>query len=178
MPVSERLNPTLFDKLVADLDMPGLREDTQLAELSRSTMQQYSVPRLERFNENALRATVKRDIAWLLNTNNMASGTNLDPYPHVKTSVLNYGVAGLTGKSVSHRVLQQRAREIHVAVKTFEPRISEKSLHVEPMALAVAQRENAITYVIHGDITAAVNAIPVTFKTDVESDSSIVTVRE
>jgi type VI secretion system protein ImpF len=176
MAYTERLNPTLFDKLVADLDMPGLYEDGKLNELSRSTMQQYRVPRLDRFNENALRDTVKRDLAWLLNTSNMAAGVNLDPYPQVKTSVLNFGVNGLTGKALSVRALQQRAREIQNAIKAFEPRIGGRTLRVEPVESTL--RENSITYVIHGDITTAANAIAVAFKTDVEADTSIVTVRD
>ncbi len=176
MAIAERLNPSLFDKLVADLDMPGLRDNTALAELSRETMRHYSVPRLERFNENALRDTVKRDLAWLLNTTNMATSTDLEPYPHVKTSVLNFGVADLTGKAMSHRVVLARARDIRNAIRAYEPRINEKSLHVEPAENR--QRENSITYVIHGDITAAVNAMPVVFRTDVESDTSTVTVRD
>ncbi len=174
--IPERLNPTLFDKLVADLDMPGLRDNVAMAELSRETMRHYSVPRLERFNENAMRDTVKRDLAWLLNTTNMAAGSDLGPYPHVKTSVLNFGVPDLTGKANSHRVVMQRARDIRNAIRAFEPRIAEKTLHVEPSQ--DRQRENSITYVIHGDITAAVQAIPVSFKTDVDSDTSTVTVRD
>lgn len=176
MAVGERLNPSLFDKLVADLDMSGLSDNSAVAEMSRETMRHYSVPKLERFNENALRDTVKRDLAWLLNTTNMATGLDLAPYPHIATSVLNFGVADLTGKAHSHRVVLARARDIRNAVRAFEPRIAEKSLHVEP--LQDRERENSITYVIHGDITAAVNALPVAFKTDVEADTSNVTVRD
>ena len=172
----ERLNPTLFDKLVADLDMSGLRDNAAVAELSRETMHRYSVPRLERFNENALRDTVRRDLAWLLNTTNISAGIDLDPYPQVRTSVLNFGLGDLTGKAQSHRVVLARAREIRNAIRAFEPRIAEKSLHVEPAP--DRQRENSITYVINGDITAAVQAMPVVFKTDVEYDTAVVTVRD
>ena len=106
----------------------------------------------------------------------MATGTDLDPYPHIKTSVLNFGVADLTGKAYSYRVVQQRAKDIAAAVKAFEPRIDPKSLHVE--AMEDRERENSITYTIHGDITAAVQAIPIAFKTDVKADTSSVTVRD
>ncbi len=175
MAVGERINPSLFDKLSADLDMPGLREDSAMAEMSRETMQRFSVPRLERFNDTALRETVKRDLAWLLNTVNMATGVNLEAYPHVQTSVLNFGVADLTGKASSHHVTLQRGRDIQTAIKTFEPRIDARSLKVEPVA---QERENRTTYVIHADITAAVNAMPISFKTDVEADTSTITIRD
>ena len=40
------------------------------------------------------------------------------------------------------------------------------------------QKENSVTYIIRGDVTAAVQAMPVEFKTDIEVDTASVTVRE
>ena len=71
-----RLNPTLFDKLVADLDIEGLRESDRgprPQDQAGSLMRFYTVPRIERFNEAALRATVKRELGWILNTTNLDS---------------------------------------------------------------------------------------------------------
>lgn len=177
MAVSSRLNPTLFDKLVADNAMDGLiGDDGGKVEESRATMRYYSVPQLERFNENALRGTVRRELAWLLNTTNFGSIVDLEPYPHVQSSVLNYGVPDLAGKALHRRIILQRAREIRTAIRAFEPRIAEKSLIVEPMDSV--ERENSITYVIHGDVTSAVRAMPVKFRTDVEADTAAVAVRD
>ncbi len=155
--------------------MSGLVTDTQSGSITRETMRYYSVPKLERFNEEALRTTVKREIAWLLNTTNLAAVVDLEPYPNVQTSVLNYGVPDLAGKTISHRVIIGRARDIRTAIRAFEPRIDEKTLMVEPVT--ERERDNAVTYVIHGDVTSAVNAMPVSFRTDVESDTAAVTVR-
>jgi type VI secretion system protein ImpF len=174
---SSRINPTIFDKLIADSDMAGLHsEDASSGIASRDSMRYYSVPKLERFNEEALRATIKREIAWMLNTTNLSAVVDLNPYPHVQTSVLNYGVPDLTGKATSHRVVIGRARDIRAAIKAFEPRIDEKSLIVEPQT--TRERENAVTYLIYGDVTSAVNAMPIKFRTDVEADTAAVTVRE
>jgi type VI secretion system protein ImpF len=176
MALFERLNPTLFDKLVADLDMSGLREDDISTDHSRETMRYYSVPKLERFNEQALRDTIRRELAWLLNTTNLATTVDLTPYPEVKKSVLNYGITDLTGQIQTSRAVVQRARDIRNAIRSFEPRISEKSLHVEPVSST--SRQNIVTYLINGDITSAVKALPVAFKTEVDSDTSFITVRE
>ena len=172
----ERINPSLFEKLTANTDMPGLRENARIAELSRETMRQYAVAKLDRFNESALREAIKRDLAWLLNTIAMGSDTDLDAYPQVKTSVLNYGVPDLTGKAQSHRVVMGRARDIRNAIRAFEPRIAEKTLRVEPSQ--DRQRENSVTYVIQGDVVSTVQAMPISFKTDVDADTSTVTVRD
>jgi type VI secretion system protein ImpF len=176
-----RLNPTLFDKLVADLQLEGLRtddaeEDLDAPDAVRTRLRFYTVPRIERFNENALRATVRRELNWILNTTNLASVQDLEPYPEVRTSVVNYGVPDLAGKALTRRVVQSRAREIREAIRVFEPRMDPDHLEVEP--LTTVERVNAITYVIRGDITAAVQAMPVEFKTDIEVDTASVILRE
>ena len=101
---------------------------------------------------------------------------DLTAYPEVKTSVLNYGVPDLAGKTLTRRVIQTRAREIRDAIRTFEPRMDPKRLDVEPVA--EVEKVNAVTYVIRGNITAAVRAMPVEFKTDIEVDTASVTVRD
>lgn len=177
VPGPSRLNPTLFDKLVADSDISGLRGgDMEKLETSREAMRYYSVPRLERFNEAALRATVRRELAWLLNTTHLDAVVDLEPFPHVQSSVLNYGVPDMAGKSLSRRMIIQRAREIRTAIRTFEPRIDGRSLTVEPVE--EVERSNSITYLIQGDITSAVKALPVKFRTDIEADTATATVRE
>jgi len=176
-PAPSRLNPTLFDKLVADNDLSGLRgEELDKLESSREAMRYYSVPRLERFNESALRATVRRELAWLLNTTNLGAVVDLSSFPHVQTSVLNYGIPDMTGKALLRRLILQRGREIRAAIRAFEPRIEEKSLVVEPAEST--ERPNSFTYVIHGDVRSAVASLPVKFRTDVEADTGAATVRE
>jgi type VI secretion system protein ImpF len=172
-----RLNPTLFDKLVADHEIRGFRgEEIDDLEQKRDALQHFSVPQIERFNESALRSTVRRELAWLLNTTSLEAVVNLDPYPHVKTSVLNFGVRDLSGKTLTHRLIAQRARDIRAAIHAFEPRIEEKSLQVEPSDRI--ERENAVTFVIHADVRSAVRAIPVKFRTDIEVDTASVTIRD
>ncbi len=174
-----RLNPTLFDKLVGGAETDGLKETEDalgVADANRSAMRFYTVPRVERFNEAALRITVRRELSWILNTTNLSSVEDLEPYPHVMSSVLNYGVPDFAGKPLTRRVIQGRAKEIREAIRIFEPRLDPD--HIEVEALSTVERENAITYVIRGDITAAVQAMPVEFKTDVEVDTASVIVRE
>lgn len=171
------LNPTLFDKLVAGNDIGGMRgEEIENAEERREALRFLSVPAVERFNETALRATVRRELAWLLNTTNLESSVDLTDYPQVRTSVLNYGVSDLAGKSLSSRAILRRAREIRDAVQAFEPRIDPVSLNVE--LSGKVERENSLTFLIEADVRSALRAIPIKLRTDVEADSSAVTVRE
>ncbi|MBW8783929.1 MAG: type VI secretion system baseplate subunit TssE [Novosphingobium sp.] len=176
-PVRGRLNPTLFDKLVADNEISGARgAELEETESKREALNYFSVPQIERFNESALRATVRRELGWLLNTTCLGSAIDLDPYPEVKTSVLNYGVPDLAGKAIHLRLVLQRARDIRTAIRAFEPRFDASSLSVE--VSDKVERENAVTFEIHGDVRSAVRAVPVKFRADIEADSAIATVRE
>jgi type VI secretion system protein ImpF len=139
-------------------------------------MRYYSAPRVDRFNERALRQTVMRELNWLLNTTSLESLEDLEPYPQVRTSVLNYGVRDLAGKTLTRSVVAGRAKQIRDAIRAFEPRLEPTQLDVE--ALTTTERENAVTYVIRGDVVSAVQAMPVEFKTDVELDTAAVTLRE
>lgn len=171
------LNPTLFDKLVAGNEIGGMRgTEIEAVEERRETLRFLSVPALERFNESALRATVRRELGWLLNTTNLEASVDLSACPQVRTSVLNYGVPDLAGKSLSNRAVLRRAREIRDAVQAFEPRIDPATLSVE--ISGVVERENSLTFVIEGDVRSAVRAVPIKLRTDVEADSSAVTVRD
>jgi type VI secretion system protein ImpF len=173
-----KLNPTLFDKLICQSRVPGLTDevDVETAEITRSSMRFYTVPNLERFNESALRATIRREVAWLLNTTNLGAVVDLEPYPQVKTSVLNYGVPDLTGRSASHWAIEERALDIRRAIIAFEPRLDADHLSVE--ARTVVERDNALTYVIMGNIHSALSAMPVQLLTDVEADTGAVTLRD
>lgn len=175
--VKQRLTPTLFDKLVADVDMAGLRDsDTNTPTIARENFRFYSVPALERFNEAALRATVRRELAWLLNTTNFGATQELERYPRIETSVLNYGLPDLAGKALGRRALMQRAREIRTAIRAFEPRIDGKSLVVD--SVEREEQRHQVTFVIQGDITAAAQAMPVKFHTHVDPDTASVDVEE
>lgn len=177
MAVKQRLTPSLFDKLVADLEISGMsNSQSEAAEVSRENFKHYSVPKLERFNEAALRATVRRELAWLLNTTNLAAVEDLAPYPEVETSVLNYGLPDFAGKALTRRAILQRAREIRKAIRLFEPRFARESLTVEPTE--DPDTPNALVFTIHGDISAAVQALPVKFRTEIEPETASVDVRE
>jgi len=172
-----RLNPTLLDKLLAGHEIAGLQgAEVEQVEQHRDTLRSFSVTTGQRFTERALRATVQRELAWLLNTTNLESVMDLSACPQVRTSVLNYGVPDLSGKSLDSRLVLKRGREIRDAIVAFEPRIDPQTLDVEPSDKI--ERENAVTYVIQADVTSAARAIPIKLRTDIEADSAAVTVRE
>jgi type VI secretion system protein ImpF len=172
--MTSRINPTLFDKLVADLELDGMRDDAEAtADGPPPSLRHYTVPRIERFNEAALRATVLRELNWLLNTTNLSALQKLDAYPEVATSTLNYGLGDLAGKLLHRNGLQARAREMRDAIWRFEPRVEPHTLDVEPSL--ESERANSVTFLIRGDVSTAVAALPVEFRTDIEIDTGAAT---
>lgn len=173
--MARQANPTLFDKLVADLSLDGLRNDASgLSALGRSDLRYYNIPSLERFNEAALRSTVLRELNWLLNTTCFQAGQDLTDLPEVATSVLNFGLGDLSGKLLHRQGVESRAREMRRAVQHFEPRVARASVTVEP---EIAQdRPNVISFTIRGDISQALDAMNMEVRTDVEVDTGAVAV--
>ena len=175
-----KVNPTLFDKLIADTRIVDLLDEGRASMTSMdpnvTQLRFGSAPQIERFNESALRSTVRRELNWLLNTTNFESSQDLEMYPEVKTSVLNYGVPDLTGRASTSRAIQSRAQEIQHAITIFEPRMDPEKLGVE--AQSNVERDNAISFMIRGDVTSAVKAMPVEFVADVEVETGQSVVRE
>ena len=68
------------------------------------------------------------------------------------------------------------ARDITEAIRTFEPRLDPKKLHVE--ARPGVDASNSVSFVIHGDITSAVDALPVRFLASVEVETGEAVVQD
>jgi len=175
METGARLTPTIFDKLVADVEISGLKSAETPDVISEMTVH-YPVPEIKRFGEAALRATVKRDLAWLLNTTQFGARGELEGYPQVQTSVLNYGVPDLAGRSLHSRTILDRAREIRNAIRVLETRLEPESLVVEP--LASKDKPNAVVFLIHAEISSTLRPVPVQFRTELEADTAAVKVSE
>lgn len=165
-------NPTLFDKLVADLALDGLRDDSDEVHNLDRALRHYTVPRLEQFGEKALRATLLRELNWLFNTTNLGATENLEAYPEVARSTLNYGLGDLTGKLLNRQGLQRRARDMRDAIGRFEPRVSYGSMEVE--VDYDPARPTTVGFVIRADLA---ETIPVELRTEVEVDTGSVSMR-
>lgn len=171
--MTTRIRPTLFDKLIADSSF----DDTASRALDQTDgTRAPSGPKIERFNEAALRSTLLRELRWLLNTTNLASVQDLSSVPEVSTSTLNYGLGDLSGTLLTRSGVQARAREMRDAISRYEPRVDRGSLEVEP--LLEQARPNSVCFMIRGDVTAAVQAMRVEIRTDVEVDTGSASFQE
>ena len=113
-PPRERLQPSLLDRL---------SDDEPQKEKESASKQVISLERL--------RSLIVRDLTWLLNCDNMDCVIDLEEYPEVGTSVLNYGLHSFAGSTVSSANTLDFEQAVMKAIITFEPRIEPNTLQVK-----------------------------------------------
>lgn len=133
----ERLQPSLLDRLT-DNAPESRREGFD--------QQTLTFPQL--------RQAVMRDIAWLLNTTNLATTDDLAGLPLVTKSAVNFGVPGLTGLVGTSSRLSKLESGIAEAIRAFEPRIRPETLVVRLREGDADQPNPAIVFEIEGELWA------------------------
>lgn len=133
----ERLQPSLLDRLT-DKDPTKTQESRNDRVLSI----------------RELRAIVLRDLAWLFSCTNLAATVDLEDFPEVERSVLNYGLPDLSGQSIASLKTGMLERMLDQAIRTFEPRILPKTLKVKILPPDPERSGNALTFEIDGDLWA------------------------
>jgi type VI secretion system protein ImpF len=99
-----------------------------------------------------LRASVLRDLAWLLNSGSLEVTDDFSDYPLVASSVINYGVRDFTGHLASSLDADTVAREVEEAIRRFEPRIMPKTLKVRAEVSTDLANRNALVFEIAGEL--------------------------
>ena len=128
----ERLQPSLLDRLADD-------EPEKKVESRDKRILSFI----------KLKQSVMRDLEWLLNTGCLETTQDLDDYPQVKKSVLNYGLPDLSGTTASNVDSTTLERMLRQAIINFEPRILANSLKVR---VANRDKHNNIIFEIEGEL--------------------------
>ena len=157
----ERLQPSLLDRLT-DNERDKKQETRNRRVLSIQK----------------LRECVLRDLAWLLNTGDLNSAEDLDDYPFVKQSVLNYGMVDLTGFTVSTLDIASVEKILRQAILDFEPRILRKTVKVRVLVADDQMNRNAVQFDIEGELWAQPVPIRLYLKTEVDLEDGSVSVVE
>ena len=159
--LQEKLQPSLLDRLT----------DTEPDSKVESRAQRV-------LSMNRLKRSVLRDLAWLLNSGNFEITENLDRYPEVRTSVLNYGVVDLAGKTVSSMELGEIEEQIRKAILEFEPRILPNSLSVRVRADRQKMSHKTMSFDIEGQLWAQPLPINLYLSTELDLETGSASVTE
>jgi len=147
----ERLQPSLLDRLT-DHEPDKTVEARERRVLSG----------------RGLRDGVLRDLAWLLNTTNLASSGGLPQLPHLAGSVLNYGLPAIAGGSLANIDQADLERAMRQAIWDFEPRLIRSSVSVK--AMPTQGSISKIVFEIQADLWAQPYPERLYLKTELDLD--------
>ncbi len=157
----DRLQPFLLDRLTDDT--PGATKESR----DRGVM-----------SPQQLRTALLRDLAWLLNCPAPTADEGLADFPNVLTSVLNFGVADLTGMTASGIGATALERDILRAIQTFEPRLEKRGVSVRMRTDDEGVSPNTLSLEIRGQVIA--NPLPegLYLKTSVDLETGQIDVKD
>lgn len=151
----DRMLPTLFDRLT-DFEPQHKRETERNKSISHS----------------ALRTMILRDLQWLFNCNNNEALIDLQAFPEVRRSTVNYGIAPLAGKRMSEIEWPDIQRNLTQAILNFEPRIIPEQLKL----VCISGRDdldahNILSIEIRGLLWCSPHPLEFCFRSDIDLEN-------
>jgi type VI secretion system protein ImpF len=86
----------------------------------------------------------------LFNSLNLDSSQDLEPFPHVATSVINFGLPSFAGRMTSSIDPQESAERLRRVIELFEPRLS--AVKVKPQPPTEAQNDGTLEFTIEAQL--------------------------
>lgn len=125
--------------------------------------------------EHGLRRQVLRDLESLMNSIALESTQDLEAYPEVRRSVLNFGCPDISNRTIDEARLSEIREELETALTTYEPRLVRETVEVKRDG-DVATSELKLRYVVRADLMCTPVNVPVEFFADVEFDTGSIVV--
>ena len=157
----ERLQPSLLDRLTDD--EPDKRQESREKRV---------------LSPSRLRESVRRDLSWLFNTVNLAATQDLEGYPEVEKSTLNFGLPDLAGRTASSVDKLALERLLRRAVWDFEPRLTRSAVRVKLIIDQEKMSHNAMCFAIEAELWAQPLPLRLFLRTDLDLETGEVTVSE
>ncbi|MFI8611081.1 type VI secretion system baseplate subunit TssE [Pseudomonas sp. NPDC077649] len=151
--LQERLQPSLLDRLTDD-DPGNPKESAE-----RRVM-----------NLNQLKASVLRDLAWLLNTTALFDSETAAQMP-AGSSVINFGLPPLSGHTASSIDVQLVEDLLAEIIETYEPRLLKGSLRVRAQLEGEEMNHNALSFEIEADLWAEPVPLRLLLSTDLDLET-------
>lgn len=131
---------------------------------------------LKSLSMRRLRDYVCRDLAALLNCASLDAVVDLTSHPHVQTSVLNFGMPSLAGRSARSADPGQIAATIQAAVQRFEPRLS--NVRVTPEMGEEGNETHILAFRIDAQLWGQPVPQQLVLRTSIDIDSGNVSLKE
>lgn len=122
--------------------------------------------------------SVREDLDWLFSCRSNPADDEMESFPEVARSVLNYGIPDLVGLAVSTISPAEIEAQVRRAVLHFEPRIVPESLSVSVIADPESMDNKAISFEIRGELWAEPIREPFCVKSLVDLDTGVYTLED
>ena len=178
-PTIQKIEKSLVELVEKSQTIDAVQANKQRIKLQQQLDQaraKYNVLSASVSSLSKIDACVKRDLDWLLNASQYSPQEDLDDYPEIKQSVLNYGLPDLTGKTAAGLDLRNMERLLKKAILNFEPRIIRRTLDVRIVADETLFSHNAITYEIEGELWSEPVPLHMHLRTEFELENGLVSV--
>jgi type VI secretion system protein ImpF len=126
--------------------------------------------------ESMLRREVSRDLDALLNTIALESSVDMEGAPHVRKSILNFGLSDLALHTIDENAVDDIPDDIRTAIVNYEPRIAADTLRIE-RDKRVDPVDLKIRFVISGELVCHPVHVPVEFVADIVEAGKIIVKR-
>jgi type VI secretion system protein ImpF len=123
--------------------------------------------------EPMLRQEVGRDLDNLLNSVALESTLDLTDAPHVRKSILNYGIPDIADRTIDEARVDHIPEEIREALINFEPRLAAASVRVT-RDTSIDAVELKVRFIVRADLTCDPVHVPVEFVAEVIDAGKIV----
>jgi type VI secretion system protein ImpF len=157
----ERLQPSLLDRLTDD--EPESRQESRDKRV---------------LSPARLRECVRRDLSWLFNTTNLDSVQDLEDFPEVASSVVNYGMPDLAGRTASTVDVVALQKLLSRVIWDFEPRLMKESVKVRIIADEEKMNHNAMFFDIEAELWAQPLPLRLFFRTEIDLENGGVNVAD
>jgi len=102
--------------------------------------------------QKEFKEAVIRDLGWLLNSVSLDVCVDLEAYPEVSRSVLNFGLPDISGHTTSTIDVRTVENSLKRAIRQFEPRIIRNSLRVKVHSNPSDMSHNSLVFEIQGAV--------------------------
>ena len=157
----ERLQPSLLDRLTDD------EPDQKLESREKRVL-----------STEKLRESVRRDLAWLFNTPNLATVIDLADYAEVERSTVNFGLPDLAGRGAASIDIAEFERLLRKAILDFEPRLLKNSVKVRLSADPEQMSHSALRFDIEAELWAEPIPLRLYLRTELDLENGDVVISD
>lgn len=155
----------VFRQAARDRDAKAANEE--IAEDGGRVLSRRTIQRRDGAGEDVLRRNLLEDLTSLLGTINLETVQDLEAYPYVQKSVLNYGIMELSRNSTDDVNNSSLLRDLKTTLLRHEPRLIDETVKVS-LRRDDADARQRVGFHVSAEMTAKPVDVPMEFVAEID----------